>query len=502
MKTAGLIIATLGCSAAIKVKVESFASSGDCTGAASTATTIDYGKCTPVGSDSQEITGTCTAAVLNRWTGRTDCTGARSIGAAFDYTATTATGQCVSSSSSMSSKSTCLVTGSQVTNIDWKLDASADNRANQEQSMFAGDSVKFSWAGDHDVYLMQSCGVGEGKQNWNDFACPSNNDGNTNLGGISPVSYTIPADYDTRAQGNYICFYCGKPGHCAGGMHLTVKIKGPPPCAFDDLNIPAGVTVASQYSMTCKPGGRLNSGVSSCNFNKDGKTCAMVACKDSKWETLYPCGIAPPSPAPWTQTTWTGELPAFTYTAGTKCTAGKSAEPISTTKKASRISATSSCLSVTEGTSPTLQYIKQTCAAGDSSFVQQSSCDSEDCTTCRGTEMTYSIEKVGGDAFCITLPDNARSPLSFMSGSDAATTASDASAASTGAFAPCLSSQAVPGGSSALPLGLGLGLGIPAVAAAALMLRKRGAGAKPPASGAVEMGKSTAGVAADAASAL
>ena len=114
--------------------------------------------------------------------------------------------------------------------------------------------------------------------------------------------------------------------------------------------------------------------------------------------------------------------------------------------------------------------------------------------------MTYSIEKVGGGAFCVTVPD--KKTTSFMSGSDAATTASDASATSTGAFAPCLSPQAAPGGSSALPLGLGLGLGIPAVAAAALMLRKRGAGAKPPASGAVEMGKSTAGVAADAASAL
>ena len=90
--------------------------------------------------------------------------------------------------------------------------------------------------------------------------------------------------------------------------------------------------------------------------------------------------------------------------------------------------------------------------------------------------------------------------ISFMSGG--ATTASDASATMTGAFAPCLAPRAAAGGSSALPLGPGLGLGIPAVAAAALMLRKRGAGAKPPASGAVEMGKSTTGVAADAASAL
>ena len=395
-----------------------------------------------------------------------------------------------------------IVTGSQVTGIDWKL-SNTDNRANQEQSMFAGDTIKFSWTGGHDVYRMQSCTAGAGgEQNWQGFTCPSNNDGNTNLGDISPVSYQIPADYDTRAQGNYVCFYCGKPGHCAGGMHLTVKVKGPPPCAFDDLKIPAGVTVASAYSTACKPGGRLNSGVSSCTFNKGGKMCAMVACKDSKWETLYPCGAVPPSPAPWKTTTWTGELPAFSYTAGSKCAAGKSAEPISTTKKAVRISATSSCISATGGSSPTLRNYKQTCAAGDSSFEQQL-CDNEDCTTCRGTKMTYSIEKVGGDAFCVTTPDMGGASsniISFMSGG--ATTASDASATMTGAFAPCLAPRAAAGGSSALPLGLGLGLGIPAVAAAALMLRKRGAGAKPPASGAVEMGKSTTGVAADAASAL
>ena len=297
----------------------------------------------------------------------------------------------------------------------------------------------------------------------------------------------------------------GGTGEC---VPVACRVDGPPTNTLTLDNRCCSIADGHGYKASCAAGFTYYQwGSASTNGEWKGETCASpstgTCCVASSGGSPPVGATLPSSPAPWKTTTWTGELPAFSYAAGSKCAAGKSAEPISITKKAVRISATSSCISATGGSSPTLRNYKQTCVAGDSSFEQQSCDDSEDCTTCRGTKMTYSIEKVGGDAFCVTTPDMGGASskiMSFMS--SGATTASDASATMTDAFAPCLAGAFASDGSSALPLGLGLGLGIPAVAAAALMLRKRGAGAKPPASGAVEMGKSTAGVAADAASAL
>lgn len=130
--------------------------------------------------------------------------------------------------------------------IAWKV--SDQGRANQEQSMFAGDTVKFAWSGAHDVNLMNSCDGGPaGAQRWDAFACPTNTNDATEIGSTSPASYQIPAS--SYKDGAYLCFFCSLAGHCGAGMHLTVKIKGGPPCNYDDLTIPPGVVARPPHSV-------------------------------------------------------------------------------------------------------------------------------------------------------------------------------------------------------------------------------------------------------------
>jgi hypothetical protein len=114
--------------------------------------------------------------------------------------------------------------------------------------MFAGDTVKFAWSGAHDVNLMNSCDGGPaGAQRWDAFACPTNTNDATEIGSTSPASYQIPAS--SYKDGAYLCFFCSLAGHCGAGMHLTVKIKGGPPCNYDDLTIPPGVVARPPHSV-------------------------------------------------------------------------------------------------------------------------------------------------------------------------------------------------------------------------------------------------------------
>ena len=191
------------------------------------------------------------------------------------------------------------------------------------------------------------------------------------------------------------------------------------------------------------------------------------------------------TPAPWTPVTWTGELLAFSFTAGSKCAAGKSAAPVSTTTKAFRYSATSSCISVMAGSPPTLQNFKQTCAAGDSSMVQQS-CDSEYCTTCDGTPMRYNIEEVGSNNDACLTTATSGDNISFMSGAPTTFTG-DASAT----FAPCLAPAATASADGAsFPVGAVVG-GVAAAAAIAAVALHR---AKRSQAGATTRFASTPGV--------
>ena len=93
------------------------------------------------------------------------------------------------------------------------------------------------------------------------------------------------------------------------------------------------------------------------------------------------------TPAP----TWEGTATAYKYT-DALCTTKSvgSATAVSTTTKSVRSSATTACISVTAGS--TNQFFRQTCAAGATTYTQQS-CDGADCGVCDGTLMTYTIEK-------------------------------------------------------------------------------------------------------------
>ena len=148
--------------------------------------------------------------------------------------------------------------------------------------------------------------------------------------------------------------------------------------------------------------------------------------------------------------TWTGTAPAYTYDVGTKCAAGKSATPVSTTTKATRASGTASCISVNSAGGDGQSY-KQTCAADGTRLEQTVGCNAG-CTACTGTPITYALERVGTGGQCVTGP-TANAPAqqqSFMFG--ALTTATgDASKA----FAPCFAPAPAP--ASTLVLGLGLG---------------------------------------------
>ena len=94
------------------------------------------------------------------------------------------------------------------------------------------------------------------------------------------------------------------------------------------------------------------------------------------------------TPAP----TWEGTSPAYKYT-DALCTSGKGATPVSTTTKSVRSSATTACITVgVPDAGSTKQFFRQTCAAGATTYTQQS-CDGADCGVCDGALMTYTIEK-------------------------------------------------------------------------------------------------------------
>jgi hypothetical protein len=129
---------------------------------------------------------------------------------------------------------------------------------------------------------------------------------------------------------------------------------------------------------------------------------------------------AAPTPAP----LWTGTLPSYTYT-DAQCTSGKGAAPASTSTKSVRISATTTCTSVTAGSAN--QFYRQMCAAGATSYTQQS-CDSADCTTCTGSALTFTFEKTAA-GYCIAIGGNHY----MSSANDLTTTAGDLNSAA----APC-----------------------------------------------------------------
>lgn len=104
--------------------------------------------------------------------------------------------------------------------IDWRIPSNKMDKSMQLVHAAPGTTLTFTWRGFHNVWLMKTCG---GK--WDDFKCPTSqaewNEQGENLGGDSPVSYTIPKDF----KGDSVCFACEVGPHCSLGQYTTVVIK-------------------------------------------------------------------------------------------------------------------------------------------------------------------------------------------------------------------------------------------------------------------------------------
>jgi len=124
--------------------------------------------------------------------------------------------------------------------IDWKL--GMEKAGQYLEVAKPGQKLIFKWSGAHNVMLMDECD-GEGDQLWSDFQCPSDESESKNLGGNSPVTYTVPENAP-----KYLCFWCSYGFHCAAGQHSTVKVK----FAEEAKQLPAMINVDWRMGMERK----------------------------------------------------------------------------------------------------------------------------------------------------------------------------------------------------------------------------------------------------------
>ena len=91
-------------------------------------------------------------------------------------------------------------------NIDWRITTYAD------QTVKVGDTVTFSWAGTHNVFINDDQDCNKASPNAN------------LLGNVSPVTYTF-TQQDLQTNGGQVYFACHVGGHCNAGQNILFNVQ-------------------------------------------------------------------------------------------------------------------------------------------------------------------------------------------------------------------------------------------------------------------------------------
>lgn len=136
--------------------------------------------------------------------------------------------------------------------IDLNWIVKGNNEKMQKVTAAAGDVLRFSWKGRHNVYKAMACPENNA---WDNYDCPEDDEWGYLYGEETDVDYVIS---ELAQDGDKICFACEVGSHCQGGQHTTVTIKNPTVHEIDwRLGNPNDGSMASMQYIEVKPREKL-----------------------------------------------------------------------------------------------------------------------------------------------------------------------------------------------------------------------------------------------------